>query len=97
MFSQGKELIVKISQYILNSDNTVFYFLVVKTMLSHGLKEGAMKIVSIEIERIEQTVQTQSSLILKEQSDEGLHCLPFHHSALLRCKNQTVPFLGQVI
>ena len=25
-----------------------------------------------------QTVQTQIKLLLKEQSDQGLHCLPFH-------------------
>ena len=25
-----------------------------------------------------QTVQTQIRLLLEEQSDEGLHCLPFH-------------------
>ena len=25
-----------------------------------------------------QTVQTQIRLLLKEQSDQGLHCLPFH-------------------
>ena len=25
-----------------------------------------------------QTVQTQIRLLLEEQSDQGLHCLPFH-------------------
>ena len=25
-----------------------------------------------------QTMQTQIRLLLKEQSDQGLHCLPFH-------------------
>ena len=37
----------------------------------------------------EQTVQTQIRLLLKEQSDLGLHCLPFHlHflDGLLHCK-----------
>ena len=26
-----------------------------------------------------QTVQTQIRLLLKEQSDQGLHCLPIHY------------------
>ena len=30
----------------------------------------------------EQTVQTQIRLLLKEQSDQGLHCLPFYWSIL---------------
>ena len=29
-----------------------------------------------------QTVQTQIRLLLKEQSDQGLHCLPMHLSTL---------------
>ena len=28
-------------------------------------------------DRSEQTVQTQIRLLLEEQSDQGLHCLPF--------------------
>ena len=36
--------------------------------------------------RSEQTVQTQITLLLKEQSDEGLHCLPVHlHSLTASC------------
>ena len=36
------------------------------------------KIVSIGTDRSEQTVQTQIRLLLREQSDQGLQCLPFH-------------------
>ena len=34
-------------------------------------------IVSFRTDTPEQTVQTQISLLLEEQSDQGLHCLPF--------------------
>ena len=35
-------------------------------------------ILSFQIHTSEQTVQTQIRLLLKEQSDQGLHCLLFH-------------------
>ena len=35
-------------------------------------------ILSLRTDRSGQTVQTQIRLLLKEQSDQGLHCLPFH-------------------
>ena len=35
-------------------------------------------ILSFRTDRSEQTVQTQIRLLLEEQSDQGLHCLPFH-------------------
>ena len=35
---------------------------------------GELKILSFGIDRFEQTVQTK--IRLKEQSDQGLHCLP---------------------
>ena len=35
-------------------------------------------ILSFRTERHMQTVQTQIRLLLEEQSDQGLHCLPFH-------------------
>ena len=35
-------------------------------------------ILNIWTNRSEQTVETQIRLLLKEQSDPGLHCLPFH-------------------
>ena len=41
------------------------------------------------IDRSGQTVKTQIRLLLKEQSDQGLHCLPCHLNhlaALLHCK-----------
>ena len=34
-------------------------------------------ILSFRTDRSEQTVQTQIRLLLEEQSDQGLHCLPF--------------------
>ena len=37
-----------------------------------------LKIVSIGTDRFEQTAQTLVRLLLKEQSDLGLHCLLFH-------------------
>ena len=35
-------------------------------------------ILSFRTDRCEQTVQTLIRLLLEEQSDQGLHCLPFH-------------------
>ena len=43
-------------------------------------KEPALSTViflSFRTDRSEQTVQTQIRLLLEEQSDQGLHCLPF--------------------
>ena len=40
--------------------------------------ETTVKNPNIETGRFEQTVQAQIRLLLKEQSDHGLHCLPFH-------------------
>ena len=37
-----------------------------------------IKVLNIGTDRSEQTVQTQIRLLLKEQSDQGIHCLPFH-------------------
>ena len=37
-----------------------------------------VKILSFRTDRPGQTVQTQIRLLLEEQSDQGLHCLPFH-------------------
>ena len=38
----------------------------------------AIKILSIWTDRSEQALQNQIRLLQKEQSDQGLHCLPFH-------------------
>ena len=35
-------------------------------------------VISFRTDRSGQTVQTQIRLLLEEQSDQGLHCLPFH-------------------
>ena len=40
--------------------------------------EGTVLILSFRINMPRQTVQTQIRLLLEEQSDQGLHCLPFH-------------------
>ena len=37
-----------------------------------------VKTLCVGTNRSEQTVKTQIRLLLKEQSDQGLHCLPFH-------------------
>ena len=59
-------------------------------------KKKLEKVCTVEILRIEidisgQTVQTQIRLLLKEQSDQGLHCLPFHlhvYGTSLHCKTK---------
>ena len=40
-----------------------------------------------------QTMQTQIRLLLREQSDQGLHCLPFSDSfgLIIALQNQIVP------
>ena len=43
-----------------------------------SLKALAVMILSFRTDRPGQTVQTQIRLLLEEQSDQGLHCLPFH-------------------
>ena len=35
-------------------------------------------LIKLPYEKSEQTMQTQIRLLLQEQSDQGLHCLPFH-------------------
>ena len=39
--------------------------------------ENTVMILSFRTDRPGQTVQTQIRLLLEEQSDQGLHCLPF--------------------
>ena len=43
----------------------------------HKIYETTVMILSFRTDRSEQTVQTQIRLLLEEQSDQGLHCLPF--------------------
>ena len=50
------------------------------------------KVLSVGTNRSEQTVQPQNRLLLMEQSDQRLHCLPFHPTFLdvfWQCK--TIP------
>ena len=47
-----------------------------------------VQILCIGTDRSQQTVQTKIRLLLKKQSDPGLHCLPFHQhlvDALKQC------------
>ena len=47
-----------------------------------------VQILCIGTDRSQQTVQTKIRLLLKKQSDQGLHCLPFHQhllNALMQC------------
>ena len=46
-----------------------------------GLKSNTVMILSFRTDMPGQTVQTQIRLLLEEQSDQGIHCLPFclHH------------------
>ena len=47
-----------------------------------------VQILCIGTDRSQQTVQTKIRLLLKKQSDQGLHCLPFHQhllDALMQC------------
>ena len=41
-----------------------------------------VQILCIGTDRSQQTVQTKIRLLLKKQSDQGLHCLPFHQHLL---------------
>ena len=46
------------------------------------------QILCIGTDRSQQTVETKIRLLLKKQSDQGLHCLPFHQhllDALMHC------------
>ena len=55
-----------------------------------------VKVLSVETVSSEKTVQTQIRLLLKEQSDQDLHCLPFDlHllAALLHCKTKLIHFM----
>ena len=54
--------------------------------ISHEL--STVQILCIGTDRSQQTVQTKIRLLLKKQSDQGLHCLPFHQhllDALMQC------------
>ena len=52
----------------------------VTCLLSFGRLMGwfTVMILSFRTDMPGQTVQTQSRLLLEEQSDQGLYCLPFH-------------------
>ena len=53
----------------------------------HGARY-TVQILCIGTVRSQQTVQTMIRLLLKKQSDQGLHCLPFHQhllDALMQC------------
>ena len=66
----------KISKY---SDNRKIAVIILKLEYYHFTiwYEGTVMILSFRTDRPGQTVQTQIRLLLEEQSDQGLHCLPF--------------------
>ena len=47
-----------------------------------NLLQDTVQILCIGTDRSQQTVQTKIRLLLKKQSDQGLHCLPFHQHLL---------------
>ena len=50
--------------------------------------DDTVQMLCIGTDRSQQTVQTKIRLLLKKQSDQGLHCLPFHQhllDALMQC------------
>ena len=55
------------------------------------LCENTIMVLSFWTDMPGQTVQTQIRLLLEEQSDQGLHCLPFrlHRLDLLLCGRAT--------
>ena len=68
-------------------------------IISQG-KSFTVQILCIGTDRSQQTVQTKIRLLLKKQSDQGLHCLPFHQrllDALMQAMlHQTFLFSGQL-
>ena len=65
-------------------NNTCFDFI----HYSNNGSSNTVQILCIETDRSQQKVQTKIRLLLKKQSDQGLHCLPFHQhllEALMQC------------
>ena len=54
----------------------------VKLSLTYGTVANTVMILSFRTDRPGQTVQTQIRLLLGEQTDQGLHCLPFRLHSL---------------
>ena len=79
----------------------IFYIICIYTMTLYGLHPShhTVQILCIGTDRSQQTVQTKIRLLLKKQSDQGLHCLLFHQhllDALMQCYIKLFLFLGQV-
>ena len=71
---------MNIMMYLPNFDMSEGFFLEVNRY--------TVQILCIGTDRSQQTVQTKIRLLLKKQSDQGLHCLPFHQhllDALMQC------------
>ena len=49
----------------------------IKDKKNSSVKNSSVKILNIGIDRYEQIMLILIRLLLKEQSDQGLHCLPF--------------------
>ena len=56
------------------------------------LGSTTVKILCIGTDRSQQTMQTKIRLLLKKQSDQGLHCLPLHQLLLDALCNVTSNF-----
>ena len=71
---------------ILNAfDHMEFCFVINLTKVDNW---ATVQILCIGTDRSQQTVQTKIRLLLKKQSDQSLHCLPFHQhllDALMQC------------
>ena len=64
------------------SNSAIFIF---ASLFNRGVflkKRITVQILCIGTDRSQQTVQTKIRLLLKKQSDQGLHCLPFHQHLL---------------
>ena len=63
------------------------YLLNEQGITSDDLEKNSVQNLCFGTDRPEHTVQTQIRLLLNEQSDQGLHCLPFYlHLMHTNCK-----------
>ena len=66
-------------------DESICYFMGVRSIFSVEnpvSKLSTVQILCIGTDRSQQTVHTKIRLLLKKQSDQGIHCLPFHQHLL---------------
>ena len=79
--------VISLNQLLKNSKNTANIFLTfrnhVKIFFSQNITHNFESVVyrknlSIRTDRTDKTMKTLIRLLLEEQSDQGLHCLPFY-------------------